>query len=199
MTAAERLQQLAGATGTAAALLLAIGAGATTGEALADYSALPAATAAEHLLAERSYVAENLAAAGAFRAIRAANTPEVPGSVVVYGALKYPDAVTKLSIAADATVSLGRAQSRFSVDDPDTGLVTTPVVVRTTTSSVTKAATCGSGSAFTAGRCYATHTVSSAVGGAFPLPTTGRAYAAFGLSVPETIQNPTIEMLTALW
>lgn len=51
-TAGERLATLAGATGTAAALLLAIGTGPTAGAALVDYSGLPSATAAEHLLAE---------------------------------------------------------------------------------------------------------------------------------------------------
>lgn len=50
MTAAERLLALAGTTGTAAALLLAIGTGATAGAALVDYSGLASATAAEHLL-----------------------------------------------------------------------------------------------------------------------------------------------------
>lgn len=52
MTAAERLLQLAGTTGTAAALLLAIGVGATTGEALNKYSVITEGTAAEHLLSE---------------------------------------------------------------------------------------------------------------------------------------------------
>ena len=52
MTAAERLLALAGTTGTAAALLLAIGTGATAGAALVDYSGLASATAAEHLLVD---------------------------------------------------------------------------------------------------------------------------------------------------
>lgn len=52
MTAGERLRALAGAGGSAAALLLLIGAGATAGEALRDYSGLASATAAGHLLAE---------------------------------------------------------------------------------------------------------------------------------------------------
>lgn len=52
MTAAERLLALAGTTGTAAALLLVIGAGATTGAALVDYSGLATGTAAEHLLTD---------------------------------------------------------------------------------------------------------------------------------------------------
>jgi len=56
MTAGERLHQLAGISGTAAALLLAIGAGATTGAALVDYSGLATGTAAEHLLAEHAPV-----------------------------------------------------------------------------------------------------------------------------------------------
>lgn len=51
MTAGEQLASLAGTTGAAAALLLAIGAGATTGAALVDYSGLSSATAAQHLLA----------------------------------------------------------------------------------------------------------------------------------------------------
>lgn len=53
-TAAERLVLLAGTTGTAAALLLAIGSGATAGAALVDYSGLSSATAAAHLLAEQA-------------------------------------------------------------------------------------------------------------------------------------------------
>ena len=57
MTAGERLAFLAGASGTAAALLLMIGAGATTGAALLDYSALPTATAAEHLLSDGGVIA----------------------------------------------------------------------------------------------------------------------------------------------
>ena len=51
-TAAARLVSLAGATGTAGALLLMIGAGATAGAALVDYSGLPSGTAAEHLAHE---------------------------------------------------------------------------------------------------------------------------------------------------
>jgi len=53
MTAAERLLHLAGTTGSAAALLLSIGAGATAGEALNDYSSIDTGSAAEHLLSER--------------------------------------------------------------------------------------------------------------------------------------------------
>jgi len=55
-TAGERLLQLAGSTGTAASLLLSIGAGATTGAALVNYSGLISAPAAAHLLIERSAV-----------------------------------------------------------------------------------------------------------------------------------------------
>lgn len=51
MTAAERLLALAGTTGTAAALLLAIGTGATTGAALLNYSRLASGPASAHLLA----------------------------------------------------------------------------------------------------------------------------------------------------
>lgn len=53
-TAGERLRQLAGFSGTAAALLLAIGQGATASAALVDYSGLPTGSAAEHLLAEHA-------------------------------------------------------------------------------------------------------------------------------------------------
>lgn len=49
MTAGERLVALAGHGGTAAALLLAIAQGATTGNALVNYSGLPTATASQHL------------------------------------------------------------------------------------------------------------------------------------------------------
>lgn len=52
MTAADRLRLLAGTTGSAAALLLAIGSGSTTGDALLDYSSIDSGTAAEHLLTE---------------------------------------------------------------------------------------------------------------------------------------------------
>ena len=54
MTAAERLKLLSGATGAAAALLLSIGVGATTGEALNAYSSIEAGTAAEHLLSNKT-------------------------------------------------------------------------------------------------------------------------------------------------
>lgn len=54
MTAGERLRALAGQDGTAAALLARIGAGATTGAALVNYSGLLTGSAAEHLLAERA-------------------------------------------------------------------------------------------------------------------------------------------------
>lgn len=53
MTAGERLKLLAGKSGTAAALLLSIGVGSTAGAALADYSGLSSAPAAQHLLYER--------------------------------------------------------------------------------------------------------------------------------------------------
>ncbi len=56
MTAAERLVFLAGAGGTAAALLLTIGSGTTSGAALVNYSELGTNTAAVHLLAESSSV-----------------------------------------------------------------------------------------------------------------------------------------------
>jgi len=54
MTAGERLVQLAGRGGTAGALLLMIGAGATSGAALVNHSGLPDGPAAAHLLAERA-------------------------------------------------------------------------------------------------------------------------------------------------
>jgi hypothetical protein len=56
MTAAERLIALAGQTGTAAALLLLIGTGATAGEALVDYSELATGTAEQHLLVDKSII-----------------------------------------------------------------------------------------------------------------------------------------------
>lgn len=57
-TAAERLASLSKLSGTtAAAMLLAIGSGATAGQALADYSGIPAATAATHLLQDVQVVA----------------------------------------------------------------------------------------------------------------------------------------------
>lgn len=56
MTAGERLAQLAGFSGSAAALLLAIGTGATAGELLVSRSGLETGTAAEHLLAENTPV-----------------------------------------------------------------------------------------------------------------------------------------------
>jgi hypothetical protein len=52
-TAGARLASLAGASGTAGALLLLIGAGGTAGAALVNYSGLPSATAAEHLMTDR--------------------------------------------------------------------------------------------------------------------------------------------------
>jgi len=57
MTAGERLRALAGAGGTAATLLLLIGSGATTGDALANYSGLSSGTAAEHLLTDAQVTA----------------------------------------------------------------------------------------------------------------------------------------------
>lgn len=48
-TAGARLAQLAGISGAAGVLLLAIGSGATAGAALVNYSGLPSATAAQHL------------------------------------------------------------------------------------------------------------------------------------------------------
>jgi len=50
MTAAERLLQLAGITGTAGALLASIGTGITAGAMLVSRSTLASATAAAHLL-----------------------------------------------------------------------------------------------------------------------------------------------------
>ncbi len=50
MTTGERLALLAGTSGTAAALLMMIGSGATTGAALDDYSTISTGTAMEHLL-----------------------------------------------------------------------------------------------------------------------------------------------------
>ncbi len=54
MTAADRLRALAGQTGTAAALLLLIGAGSTAGDALVNYSGLATGAAEQHLLADRA-------------------------------------------------------------------------------------------------------------------------------------------------
>jgi hypothetical protein len=54
MTTGERLRALAGQDGAAASLLSLIGAGATTGAALVNYSGLLTGSAAEHLLAERA-------------------------------------------------------------------------------------------------------------------------------------------------
>ena len=52
-TAAERLVELAGTGGVASTLLLLIGTGGTAGAALVDYSGLPTATAAVHLMTDR--------------------------------------------------------------------------------------------------------------------------------------------------
>ena len=52
MTAAERLVELAGTGGTAGVLLLLIGTGGTAGAALVNYSGLPSATAAVHLMTD---------------------------------------------------------------------------------------------------------------------------------------------------
>lgn len=54
MTAGDRLVALAGASGTAGTLLLLIGSGATAGAALVNYSGLPTATAAVHLMTDRA-------------------------------------------------------------------------------------------------------------------------------------------------
>lgn len=51
-TAGDRLRSLAGVGGTAATLLLLIGSGVTAGDALVDYSGLPSATAAVHLMTD---------------------------------------------------------------------------------------------------------------------------------------------------
>lgn len=53
MTAGERLHHLAGISGSAAALLLAIGSGATAGAALVNHSGLASGTAADHLMVDR--------------------------------------------------------------------------------------------------------------------------------------------------
>lgn len=51
--AADRLKALSGLAGvSAAAMLLAIGSGATAGACLVDYSGLATGTAAQHLLAD---------------------------------------------------------------------------------------------------------------------------------------------------
>jgi hypothetical protein len=52
MTAGERLRQLAGFSGSAAALLLSLGTGATAGELLRSHSGLVTGTASEHILVE---------------------------------------------------------------------------------------------------------------------------------------------------
>lgn len=52
MTAGERLRALAGVSGTAGTLLLRIGSGATASAILVDYSGLPTATAAVHLMTD---------------------------------------------------------------------------------------------------------------------------------------------------
>ena len=52
MTTGQRLVFLAKTGGVAKTLLLLIGAGATTGAALVDYSKVPSATALQHLLTE---------------------------------------------------------------------------------------------------------------------------------------------------
>lgn len=51
-TAAERLVTLAGTGGQAGVLMLLIGTGSTAGAALVDYSGLPTATAAVHLMTD---------------------------------------------------------------------------------------------------------------------------------------------------
>jgi hypothetical protein len=53
-TAGERLRQLAGRSGSAGALLLMIGGGATAGSALAAYSGLLTGKAADHLMMDRA-------------------------------------------------------------------------------------------------------------------------------------------------
>lgn len=75
MTAAERLLSLAGASGTAGALLLAIGSGVTAGEALVDYSGLSSATASAHLLAAHAVV-EPPASSGGFNMMHIDRRPD---------------------------------------------------------------------------------------------------------------------------
>lgn len=53
-TAAERLVELAGTGGVAGTLLLLIGTGSTASAALVNYSGLPSATAAVHLMVDRA-------------------------------------------------------------------------------------------------------------------------------------------------
>jgi hypothetical protein len=53
-TAGARLRALSGQDGQSGALLLMIGAGATAGAALVNYSGLPTVTAAEHLLTDHT-------------------------------------------------------------------------------------------------------------------------------------------------
>lgn len=55
-TAADRLVYLAGTTGASSSLLLLIGSGATSGDALVNYSGLSSGTAADHLMASKSSV-----------------------------------------------------------------------------------------------------------------------------------------------
>lgn len=66
MTAGDRLKQLSGLAGvTAAVMLLTIGSGATAGAALVDYSKLPSATAAVHLLTDITVVSGGGSGGGA--------------------------------------------------------------------------------------------------------------------------------------
>lgn len=74
-TAAERLALLAGTSGAAGVLLLTIGTGATAAEALVDYSGLPTATAAEHLLVDVSTELLSPARPSVFKEPRRINEP----------------------------------------------------------------------------------------------------------------------------
>lgn len=198
MTAAERLLSLAGTTGTAAALLLAIGVGTTAGEVLDDYSSITVGSAAEHLLATPAENALNVPA-GLFRPIRAVEAPEVKGRVRVRVALKFPQAVQILRIAASGHPVRGTAKTKWGVTLPLLGTFTPPVVAKSSARLSLKFPRCAAATQFVRAHTYVTNGRGRAACGAVA-PLVSKYSPAYGWAdVPETVQNPTEEMILALW
>jgi hypothetical protein len=199
MTAAERLLQLAGATGTAAVLLLSIGTGATAGDALVEYSGLESATASEHLLADVAVPVAQGNGKHLFKQAYGCTTSEVKAECSSACRVAFPD-VYRISIPADAPALSIHVATHGNVLDPFVGTVTVQV-----------GEDCGSAFRVVKPRCagrspYSVRADQYSLWNVTPPYTgcgTSMAYgrlSCFGYTlVPKTIQNPSDAMLLAVF
>jgi hypothetical protein len=199
MTTGERLAQISGLTGvTAAAMLLAVGVGATAGAALVNYSHLSTATAEEHLLVDR-VAAQQGGGVSPFKLRKAAAPHAISARSTTSWGVVLPAAVARIVVAASPQFTSGRARARGAdACAPYTGLCSPCASRRARCAESVRTPSAGGVAPFVSGRGF--------IGGEVYLPAAGAgspecsaSCSSYGVvELPKVVKNPTVEMMTFL-